>query len=57
MIENQILDEIYKFREENALKFNYDISLIYKELKKLELSGTSKTLKLPLRKINLEKIL
>lgn len=42
-MKNPILDEIHKFRKKNSAKFNNDLDLIVKDLKKYE---KSKKLKL-----------
>jgi len=36
MYKDEILEEIWKIREEHSKKFNYDLRLIAKDLKKLE---------------------
>lgn len=42
-----IVDEIRKYREEHAKKFNYDLRAIFEDLKKMEAAYSDRLVKLP----------
>ena len=46
MWEDSIVEEIRKYRDEHASKFDYDIDIIYKDLKEKEKKNNNKKITL-----------
>jgi hypothetical protein len=46
MWEDEIVEEVRKYREQHASKFNYDIDKIYQDLKEKEKLNTGKKISL-----------
>ena len=42
MWEDKIVEEVRKYRDEHAIKFDYDINKIYQDLKEKEKKNTNK---------------
>ncbi|MBF0548685.1 MAG: hypothetical protein HQM08_29925 [Candidatus Riflebacteria bacterium] len=51
MNKNPILDEIYEFREEYSRKHNFNLDLIYKDLKRAEKENKNKMVILPVKRV------
>lgn len=51
MWKDEVLEEIYKIREENAKSFNYDLHEICKDLKKKQVAKNRKMITQPLIKL------
>ncbi len=49
MWKDEVLEEIYKIREEHAKSFNYDLKAICEELRKQEAVGGRKLISTPLK--------
>jgi hypothetical protein len=49
MWKDTIIEELHKFREEHAKKFNYDLKAIFDDLKKQEKNSTRKIISLPFK--------
>ncbi len=49
MYKDEILEEIWKIRDEHAKKFNYDLKLIAQDLKKIELECDNPIITKPLK--------
>jgi hypothetical protein len=52
MYKNEILEEIHKYREEYAKSFNYDLKLIFNDLRKKQIARGHKVVKLPIKRWN-----
>ncbi|QYX30079.1 hypothetical protein [Sphaerospermopsis torques-reginae] len=53
MYQNEIVEEIEKYREEYAKSFGYDLKAIFKDLQKKQFAHKHKLVKLPInRKLN-----
>ena len=50
MYKNDILDEIYKYRNEYAKSFEYDLRAIFNDLKQKELNHKDTLVKLPIKR-------
>ena len=50
MYKNEILDEIYKYREEYARSFQYDLRAIFNDLKQKELVHKDRLVRLPIQR-------
>lgn len=50
MYKNEILEEIYKYREEYAKSFNYDLKAIFNDLRKKQIDRGRKVVKLPIKR-------
>jgi len=50
MYKNEILDEIYKYREEYARSFQYDLRAIFNDLKQKELVHKDRLERLPIQR-------
>jgi hypothetical protein len=50
MYKNEILDEIYKYREEYARSFQYDLRAIFNDLKQKELVHKDRLIRLPIQR-------
>ena len=50
MWEDPIVEEIHKFREEHAKKFNYNLEAIFKDLKEKEGKSGRKAISLPIKR-------
>ena len=48
MYKDPILAEIYKYREEYAKSFNYDLQAIFEDLRKKQIASGRKFVKLPI---------
>ena len=51
MLQNEILDEIYKVREEHAKSFNYDLDAMFADWQKKQAAGGRKIVNLSLKRI------
>lgn len=49
MLKDQVLEEIYRIREEHAKVFNYDLKAICDELRKRQVASGRKIISKPLR--------
>jgi len=49
MLRDEVLDEIYKMREEHAKAFNYDLKAICNDLRKRQATSGRKIISKPLR--------
>ncbi|PIE03019.1 MAG: hypothetical protein CSA81_04735 [Acidobacteria bacterium] len=49
MYKDEILEEIWKIRDEHAKKFNYDLKLIARDLKKIEQECDNPVITKPLK--------
>lgn len=50
MWKDPIVEEIHKFREEHAKKFNYNLEAIFKDLKEKERKGGRNIISLPIKR-------
>ncbi|MBD2773072.1 hypothetical protein [Iningainema tapete] len=50
MYKNEVLEEIYKYREEYAMSFQCDLRAIFNDLKQKELAHKDRLVKLPIRR-------
>ena len=50
MWEDPIVEEIHKFREEHAKKFNFDLRAIFLDLKEQEKKGKRQVVSLPIKR-------
>jgi len=50
MWKDEILEEIYKYREEYARSFNYDLDAIFADLRKKQNAHPEKIVKLPIKR-------
>lgn len=50
MWKDEVLEEIYKIREEHAKSFNYDLQAICDDLRKKQENSGRQIIKVPLRK-------
>lgn len=50
MYNNEILDEIHKYREEYAKSFQYDLRAIFNDLKQKQLAHKDRLVKLPIKR-------
>ncbi|PSB19546.1 hypothetical protein C7B65_11565 [Phormidesmis priestleyi ULC007] len=51
MLQNEILDEIYKVREEHAKSFNYDLDAMFADWQKKQAEGGRKIVNLSPKRI------
>lgn len=51
MIHDEIIEEIRKYREEHAKKFNNDMDLIYQDFKKNERKSKREIVNLPAKRL------
>ena len=51
MLQNEILDEIYKICEEHAKSFNYDLDAMFADWRKKQAEGGRKIVNLSLKRI------
>jgi hypothetical protein len=49
MYKDEILEEIYKYREEYAKSFNYDLKAIFSDLRKKQIAHGHEVVKLPIK--------
>ncbi len=50
MYQDEIVSEIHKYREEYAKSFNYDLNLIFEDLRKKQATHSHKIVKLPIKR-------
>ncbi len=50
MYKNEILEEIYQYREEYARSFQYDLKAMFKDLQKRQMANKHKLAKLPIKR-------
>ncbi len=50
MYKNEILDEIYRHREEYARSFQYDLRAIFNDLKQKELVHQDRLVRIPIKR-------
>lgn len=50
MYTNEILDEIYRYRDEYARSFQYDLRAIFNDLKQKQLAHKDRLIKLPIKR-------
>lgn len=50
MWKDPIVEEIHKFREKHAKKFNYNLEAIFKDLKERERKSGKKIISLPIKR-------
>ena len=50
MYQNEILDEIHKYREEYAQSFQYDLRAIFNDLKQKQLAHGDRLVRLPIKR-------
>jgi hypothetical protein len=50
MHKNEILDEVYRYREEYAQSFQYDLRAIFNDLKQKELAHQDRLVRLPIKR-------
>ena len=50
MYKDEILEEIYKYREEYARSFNYDLNAIFNDLRKKQIAHDHRVVKLPIKR-------
>jgi hypothetical protein len=50
MYENEILEEIHKYREEYARSFQYDLRAIFNDLQQKQLAHKDRLAKLPIKR-------
>ncbi|GAA6614649.1 hypothetical protein [Scytonema sp. NUACC26] len=53
MLKDEVLEEIYKIREEHAKSFNYDLQAICDDLRKKQEKSGRQIISVPLRKPSL----
>lgn len=52
MLRDEVLDEIYKIREEHAKAFNYDLKAICDDLRKKQAASGRKIISQPLKRLD-----
>ncbi len=52
MYKDEILEEIYKYREEYAHSFNYDLNAMFDDLRTKQIASGRKVVKLPIARRN-----
>ena len=52
MYKDPILEEIYKYREEYAKSFNYDLKAMFHDLRKKQAASGRKFVKLPIKRLS-----
>ncbi len=50
MYQDEILEEIHKYREEYAKSFNYDLNAIFEDLKKKQMAHQDQVVTLPIKR-------
>jgi hypothetical protein len=50
MVQDEILDEVWRIRDEYARSFNYDLDAIFSDLKRREAQSGREHVKLPAKK-------
>ena len=50
MYNSQILEEIYRYREEYARSFNYDLKAIFNDLRKKQIVHEDRVVRLPIKR-------
>lgn len=50
MYENEIVEEIHKYREEYARSFDYDLRAIFNDLQKKQMAHKDKLVRLPIER-------
>lgn len=49
MYKDEILEEIYKYREDYAKSFNYDLQAIFEDIRKKQAASGRKMISVPLK--------
>ncbi|MCA2640665.1 MULTISPECIES: hypothetical protein [unclassified Microcystis] len=52
MYKDEIVEEIYRYREEYAKSLNYDLKAIFDDLRKKQISSGRKFVKLPIKRVS-----
>lgn len=50
MYKNEILEEIYKYREEYAQSFQYDLKAIFSDLQQKQTAHKNRLIRLPIKR-------
>ncbi len=56
MYKDEIIEEIYKYREEYAKSFNYDLKAIFDDLRKKQIAHGRRVVKLPIKRHKLPEV-
>ena len=50
MYKDEIIEEIYQYREQYAKSFNYDLNAIFRDLRQKQIASGRKVVKLPIKR-------